>query len=655
MATKVINTILNLKNASMLSGLKQVEGSVNGLTGSMGRFTKNGKVQWKTVLNSVDKFATGALTGIATAGAAFTAFSIKTGSEFSGAMSEVGAITGATGKDMEELKSLAKEMGDTTVKSATEAAEAMKYMGMAGWSTTDIQNGLKGVLDLSTASGADLATTSDIVTDALSGFKMGASDTTEMVNVLAEASRSSNTDVELMGESFKYVGAICGSAGISVEDASVALGMMANQSVKGSRSGTAFRKGIQNLINPSKQAAAAMEEYGVKLQTTSDGSVDLLGTIDNLRDKLGGLSDTDKSAALSQIFGANASTGWAAIVNETDANYQKLKQSISAAGAEGSTVASDMAAQMSDNVPGAIEMLKSRVSTLGLDFFDRIEGPLKDGITSVTETLGSIDWAPLMDSLAGVVTGGFDLLNNALQFLGEHGTTIVGLLPTVVQAIVGLKAISPVVSIVGGIAKNFGTFKTVGKGLFTVLTGGNPLLVALKIALLVLPPVIMLVVKNWSKIVSWFKKFVNEHPGVKKAIDSIKGAFNGIKNVIGGLLDKLEALKSKLSGVLDKAKGAFAKVKSVIGLGGSSALDSNANGTPYYGGGWTRINERGGEVAYLPSGSTIIPADKSEKLMNGYGGRSTVVNVTVQGNVIGNEEYADYLGNYIVGALAEAM
>ena len=126
MATKVINTILNLKNASMLSGLKQVEGSVNGLTGSMGRFTKNGKVQWKTVLNSVDKFATGALTGIATAGAAFTAFSIKTGSEFSGAMSEVGAITGATGKDMEELKSLAKEMGDTTVKSATEAAEAMK-------------------------------------------------------------------------------------------------------------------------------------------------------------------------------------------------------------------------------------------------------------------------------------------------------------------------------------------------------------------------------------------------------------------------------------------------------------------------------------------------------------------------------------------------
>lgn len=655
MATKVINTILNLKNASMLSGLKQVEGSVNGLTGSMGRFTKDGKVQWKTVLNSVDKFATGALTGIATAGAAFTAFSIKTGSEFSGAMSEVGAITRATGKDLEELKSLAKDMGDTTVKSATEAAEAMKYMGMAGWSTTDIQNGLKGVLDLSTASGADLATTSDIVTDALSGFKMSASDTTEMVNVLAEASRSSNTDVELMGESFKYVGAICGSAGISVEDASIALGMMANQSVKGSRSGTAFRKGIQNLINPSKQAAAAMEEYGVKLQTTSDGSVDLLGTIDNLRDKLGGLNDTDKSAALSQIFGANASTGWAAIVNETDANYQKLKQSISAAGAEGSTVASDMASQMSDNVPGAIEMLKSRVGTLGLDFFDRIEEPLKNGITSLTETLGTIDWAPLMDSLAGVVTGGFDLLNNALQFLGEHGTTIVGLMPTVVKAIVGLKVISPVVSIVGGIAKNFGTFKMVGKGLFTVLGGGNPLLLALRVALMVLPPVIMLVVKNWSKIVSWFKKFVNEHPGVKKAIDSIKGAFNGIKNVIGGLLDKLGSLKSKLTGVLDKAKGAFEKVKGVIGLGGSSALDSNANGTPYYGGGWTRINERGGEVAYLPSGSTIIPADKSEKLMNGYGGRSTVVNVTVQGNVIGNEEYADYLGNYIVGALAEAM
>lgn len=655
MATKVINTILNLKNASMISGLKQVEGSVSTLTGSMGKFSKNGKIQWGNVLKSVDKFASGALLGIGTVGAAFTGFSIKTGMEFSGAMSEVGAVTGATGDDMTKLKDLAKEMGDTTVKSATEAAEAMKYMGMAGWSTEDIQNGLKGVLDLSTASGADLATTSDIVTDALSGFGMSAEDTTEMVNVLAEASRSSNTDVELMGESFKYVGAICGTAGVSVEDASVALGMMANQSVKGSRSGTAFRKGLQNLISPSKQAAEAMDKYGVQLQTTSDGSVDLLGTIDTLRDKLGGLSGTEQSAALSQIFGANASTGWAAIVNETDENYQKLKQSITEAGSAGSTVAADMAAQMSDNVPGAIAMLKSRVDTLGLDFFDRIEGPLKDGINSLTDTLGSIDWAPLMDSLAGVVTGGFNLLNNALQFLGEHGDQIVQILPHVVTAIAGMKAISPVVTIVGKVVKNFSTFKKVGKGLFSVITGGSPVIIALKLALILLPPVIALVVKNWKKIVSWFKKFVDEHPGVKKAINSIKNAFNAIKNVIGGLLDKLGGLKDKLGGVLNKAKGAFSKVKQVIGLEESSALDSNANGTPYYGGGWTRINERGGEVAYLPSGSTIIPADKSERLLNGTGGRRTVVNVTVQGNIIGNEAYADYLGNYIVGALAEVM
>jgi TP901 family phage tail tape measure protein len=655
MATKVINTILNLKNASMLSGLKQVEGSVNSLTGSMGRFTKKGKIQWATVLKSVDKFATGALMGIGTAGAAFTAFSVKTGSEFSSAMSEVGAITDATGDEMTTLKNLAKEMGDTTVKSATEAAEAMKYMGMAGWSTEDIESGLKGVLDLSTASGADLSTTSDIVTDALSGFKMSASDTTEMVNVLAEAARSSNTDVEQMGESFQYIGAICGTAGVSVEDASVALGMMANQSIKGSKSGTAFRKGLQNLISPSKSAAEAMEKYGVQLKTTDDGSVDLISTIDNLRDKLGGLSGTDQAAALSEIFGTNASTGWAAIVNETDENYQSLKNSIEAAGQSGSTVAADMAAEMSDNIPGAIEMLKSHVGKLGLDFYDKIEGPLKDGINQITDTIGSIDWEPLMDALANVVTNGFDLLSNALTFLGEHGDEIVRFLPTLVSGIVGLKVVATIALGASKLNKNFKKLSggmSIVQGAAKLMT--NPM-TAIPIVIGLVIVGVVLLITHWKQIVSWFHKFVNAHPGVKKALNAIKGGFTALGNAAKAVFSVMDKLGSKISGVIDKAKAAFSKVKSVLGLSDSTTLDGNANGTSYYGGGWTRINERGGEIAYLPSGSTIIPADKSERIASGMSGGSTVVNVTIQGNVIGNEAYADYLGNYIVGALADVM
>ena len=191
---------------------------------------------------------------------------IKTAADFEAAMSEVGAISGASGKDFEALKAKAKEMGATTKFSASEAAEAMKYMGMAGWDAGQMIDGVAGIMNLAAASGESLGTTSDIVTDALTAFGMSASEAGRFADVLARTATKSNTNVAMLGESFKYAAPVAGAMGYSVEDASIALGLMANSGIKASTAGTTLRSIITNMANPSDKMAAAMKELGVSLE-----------------------------------------------------------------------------------------------------------------------------------------------------------------------------------------------------------------------------------------------------------------------------------------------------------------------------------------------------------------------------------------------------
>ena len=180
------------------------------------------------------------LVGGAAATAAVTG-AVKVGSSFESQMSTVGAISGAAEKQIMQLEEKAKEMGATTQFTATESGQAMEYMAMAGWKTKDMLNGIGGIMDLAAASGEDLAGTSDIVTDALSAFKMEAKESAHFSDVLAAASSNSNTNVGILGESFKEVAPVAGSMKYSIEDVSLTLGLMANQSVKGSKAGTSLK------------------------------------------------------------------------------------------------------------------------------------------------------------------------------------------------------------------------------------------------------------------------------------------------------------------------------------------------------------------------------------------------------------------------------
>ena len=289
---------------------------------------------------------------------------IKTSSDFESAMSKVSAISGATGTNLNKLNKKAQEMGSKTKFSATEAANAFEYMAMAGWKTEDMLDGIEGVMNLAAASGEDLATTSDIVTDALTAFGLSAKDSGHFADVLAKTSSSANTNVSMLGESFKYVAPVAGALGYSAEDTAIALGLMANAGIKGSQAGTALRSSISRLVKPTDDAAAMMDKYGISL-TNTDGTMKPLGEVMNtLREKLGGLSEAEQAQAAATLFGQEAMSGMLAIINASDSDYQSLTDSIY--NADGA--AQQMSDTMLNNLSGQLTLLKSALEGLAIQF-----------------------------------------------------------------------------------------------------------------------------------------------------------------------------------------------------------------------------------------------------------------------------------------------
>ena len=248
---------------------------------------------------------------------------VKTAADFDSAMSKVAAVSGATGKDLDALRDKAREMGSKTKFSASEAAEAMNYMAMAGWKTEDMLSGIEGVMNLAAASGEDLATTSDIVTDALTAFGLSAKD-----SILAAASSNANTNVSMMGETFKYCAPIAGALGFSAEDTAEAIGLMANAGIKGSQAGTALRTIMNNLSGDVKICGSSIGEVTVAT-TNADGSMrDLSDILADCRTAFSGLSESEKAAAAESLVGKNAMSGFLALMNAGEADINKLSSAI---------------------------------------------------------------------------------------------------------------------------------------------------------------------------------------------------------------------------------------------------------------------------------------------------------------------------------------
>lgn len=294
------------------------------------------------------------------------ALAIKTTAEFDASMSKVAAISGATGQEFDALRQKARELGETTKFSASEASSAFEYMAMAGWKTEDMLKGVDGILNLAAASGTDLATTSDIVTDALTAFGASAKDAGRLADIMAAASSNANTNVQMMGETFKYVAPVAGSLGMTMEDTALAIGLMANAGIKSSQAGTTLRTGLTNLIKPSKQAAEAMEKYGIEV-VNADGSMkSMREIIELLRNNMGDLTEAEQASAAAAIFGNRAMSGWLAVINSSDEDFEKLANAID----NSNGTAKNMAEVMQDNLAGQLTILKSQLQELAISFGD---------------------------------------------------------------------------------------------------------------------------------------------------------------------------------------------------------------------------------------------------------------------------------------------
>lgn len=291
---------------------------------------------------------------------------VKTGADFDSAMSKVAAVSGATGDDLQALRDKAREMGSQTKFSASEAAEAMNYMAMAGWKTEDMLSGIEGIMNLAAASGEDLATTSDIVTDALTAFGLTAADSGHFADVLAAASSNANTNVSMMGETFKYAAPVAGALGFSVEDTAQAIGLMANAGIKSTQAGTSLRSILTALSGEVKFCGDAIGEVTVQT-TNADGSMrDLNDILDDCRTAFSGLSESEQASAAQALVGKNAMSGFLALMNAAPADISKLEGAISAC--DGTSLS--MAETMQDNLSGQLTILKSQLEELAISFSD---------------------------------------------------------------------------------------------------------------------------------------------------------------------------------------------------------------------------------------------------------------------------------------------
>ena len=302
---------------------------------------------------------TGVVTGLGTA-------AVKTAADFDSAMSRVAAVSGATGSDFDSLRDKAREMGAKTKFSATEAADAMNYMAMAGWKTEDMLSGIEGVMYLAAASGEDLATTSDIVTDALTAFGLTAADSGHFADVLAAASSNANTNVSMMGETFKYCAPVAGALGFSVEDTAEAIGLMGNAGIKASQAGTSMRSIMTNLTGDVKLSGAAIGDVTIAT-TNADGSMRSLSAIlADCRVAFAGMTEAEKANNAEALVGKNAMSGFVALMNAAPEDIEKVSGAVNNC----KDAAKNMADTMQDNLEGQLTILKSQLQEMAISFGD---------------------------------------------------------------------------------------------------------------------------------------------------------------------------------------------------------------------------------------------------------------------------------------------
>ena len=451
-----------------------------------------------------------AIMPLSLAAAGVGAAAVKITADFDEAMSKVSAISGATGEDFDKLRAKAREMGAETKFSATESAQAFTYMAMAGWDTEKMLNGIDGVMSLAAADGLDLATTSDIVTDSMTAFGLKAEQSGHFADVLAKASSSANTNVSMLGESFKYVAPLAGTLGYSVEDTTVALGLMANAGIKGSQAGTSLKTALANLTKPTAKMRAVMDEYNISI-ANSDGSMKSLSEVmDMLRANLGGLGAAQQAAAATTLFGKEAMAGMLTIINASEEDYDKLTEAI--ANADGT--AKSMAETMQQNLNGQLTILKSG---------------LEEAAISIGDAL-----MPAIRALTALVQNWVEWFNS----LDQSTKSLIATVGVVVAAL------GPLLVIIGSIVSSIGSIMTAIPTMASAFTAfaaaGGPVMLAVA-ALSILIGVLGTAKDNTEKYKDKAKELTEAEEENAAAITALAENYETLDARRGMLLDGISA------------------------------------------------------------------------------------------------------------------
>lgn len=503
---EVINSMRSMGNEAIKAG-KQIQSAGKTIT---------------SVGSTLTKAITVPIAGVATA-------AVKTAADFEAAMSEVGAISGASAQDLATLTAKAKEMGATTSFSASESAEAMKYMAMAGWKTADMTAGIAGIMNLAAAAGEDLGTTSDIVTDGLTAFGMSAKESGRFADVMAAASTNANTNVTMLGESFKYCAATAGAMGYNIEDISVALGVMANAGIKGSTAGTTLKNVIANMAKPTDAQAAVMQKLGISLTDGSGNMKSFAEVMNNLRSSFNGLSETEKASYATTLAGKESMSGLLTIVNASAADFDKLTEAIN--GSSGSAEA--MAAKMLDNLKGQLTLLKSAVEGIAITIGDKLLPYLKKFVSWVQKAA--------------------DYINNLSDAQVDSimkWAAIAAAIPPIIMVF------GKVVTMVGTVQRTFGTItKTIANfgGIIGTITSPAGIVIGVLAAIAVAA---VLIIKNWDQVKAFLQNvgnwFKNAFEKAGFSVQGFKDKFTSIGNTVGSIAGKISSFVKNIAGIFKK-------------------------------------------------------------------------------------------------------
>lgn len=705
MANRVIDAVLRLTDNFTGPATK----SIRAMTSMSKAGVKVGKDIEKAgkSITQVGKGLTTAIT-VPLLGAATAA--VKTAADFESSMSNVHAIMGDTYDD--SLAQFAQQLGATTAWSAQEVSQAMQYTGMAGWTAQENIEGLKGILDLASASGTELALTSDIVTDAISAFGYTAADSGRFADVMTAACTNANVSVETLGESYKYCGALAGTMGYELDQVTTALAVMGNQGIKGSQAGTALRSAISNLSAPTKQMKEGMDALGISIKNQDGSLKSFEEVIDNVRSSFGRLGEAEQAAYAKQIFGKQAMAGMLAIVNTSEEEYEKLAVAIDKSGGAADTAAKTQL----DNLSGQLTLLKSATEGTAIAFGNRMLPYLKRAVTWVQGLMEKINglsdaqidniikWAG-MAAAAGPAIMIFgkvvSTIGRGVQIFNKLGIAIkaaggvMGLLTSPVMIVIGV--IAALAAIVLIVRSHMDVFKASLSGLgpiFESIKGHvQSIITKFREIWTVVGPIVTSVANLFGSVLTaaigaavtlvgaqidnMLMVFDNILLALQGVIDFLTGVFtgnwelawNGIGEIVTGVCDGiLGFFKGMINGLINAINGFLGGLNGltipswVPVVGGKTfsmpQIPTLGVGTEYWPGGLAQIHERGGEIIDLPRGSRVYPHDESMAMARreGMASASQTITIAKLADQIIVREQADIerIGDAIVRKLKKA-